>query len=219
MDKSAIEAEISAQSELVASIPIDKALVSEIDRHIKEIEQQLNDRLVNVPASVMIQNFLPPINKRGTLATQVNDEVWESFTHSFGKNWYAQKALHEEISFAKHAKGYGFFFTLGEVTFDLGVVECDGTDWYARITEDRRQTYKLTGAPVEIKLRAFPHLRDLLMQINHQAEQVVANYRAELNRDATEHFPGMQIVGGWNRFFGLDPMAASQASDEIGNRR
>ena len=67
MDKTAIKAEISAQSKLVESIPIDQALVTEIDRHIKDIENQLNERLVHVPAKVIIQNFLPEINKRGTL--------------------------------------------------------------------------------------------------------------------------------------------------------
>lgn len=203
MDKTAIKAEICAQSKLVDSIPIDMALVTEIDRHIKDMENQLNERLVHVPAKVIIQNFLPEINKRGTLATKVDDDVWETF--SFGKNWYAQTATHEEISFEKHTKGYGFFYTLGEVTFDLGVVECDGVDWYARVIEDKRETHKLTGASVEIKLRAFQHLGILLAQINHQAEQIASSYRSDLTRDALERFPGMQIVGGWNRFFGTVP--------------
>lgn len=203
MDKTAIKAEICAQSKLVDSIPIDMELVTEIDRHIKDMENQLNECLVHVPAKVTIQNFLPEINKRGTLATRVDDEIWETF--SFGKNWYAQTATHEEISFEKHTKGYGFFYTLGEVTFDLGVVECDGVDWYARVIEDKRETHKLTGASVEIKLRAFQHLGILLTQINHQAEQIASSYRSDLTRDALERFPGMQIVGGWNRFFGAVP--------------
>lgn len=208
MDKSAIKAEISAQSKLVDSIPIDQALVTEIDRHIKNIENQLNERLVHVPAKVIIQNFLPEINKRGTLATRVDENVWNSFL--FGKNWYAQKVVHEEISFDRHSKGYGFFYTIGEVTFDLGVVECDGVDWYVRVLEDKRETYKLTGASVEIKLRAFQHLGMLLAQINHQAEQFASQFRADLTRDALERFPGMQIVGGLNRFFGTDPLSGNR---------
>ncbi len=208
MDKTAIKAEISTQSKLVDSNPIDMALVTEIDRHIKDIENQLNERLVHVPAKVIIQNFLPEINKRGTLATKVDDDVWDTF--SFGKNWYAQKTTHEEISFDRHSKGYGFFYTLGEVTFDLGVVECDGVDWYARVIEDKRETHKLTGAPVEIKLRAFQHLGILLTQINHQAEQIASSYRSDLTRDALERFPGMQIVGGLNRFFGNDPLSGNR---------
>lgn len=208
MDKAAIKAEICAQSKLVDSNPIDMALVTEIDRHIKDIENQLNDRLVHVPAKVIIQNFLPEVNKRGALATKVADDVWDTF--SFGKNWYAQKATHEEISFVRHSKGYGFFYTLGEVTFDLGVVECDGVDWYARVIEDKRETHKLTGASVEIKLRAFQHLGILLAQINHQAEQIASSYRADLTRDALERFPGMQIVGGLNRFFGPGPLSGNR---------
>lgn len=203
MDKTAIKAEICAQSKLVESIPIDQALVTEIDRHIKDIENQLNERLVHIPAKIVIQNFLPEVSKRGTLATKVADEVWNTF--SFGKNWYAQKATHEEISFDRYSKGYGFFYTLGEVTFDLGVVECDGVDWYVRVVEDKRETHKLTGASVEVKLRAFQHMGNLLAQINHQAEQFASSYRADLTRDALERFPGMQIVGGLNRFFGSDP--------------
>ncbi|HND85568.1 MAG TPA: hypothetical protein PLU50_07150 [Pseudobdellovibrionaceae bacterium] len=208
MDKSAIKAEISAQSKLVDAICIDQELVTEIDRHIKEVENQLNTRLVHIPAKVIIQNFLPVIDKRGTLATKVNEEVWDSFL--FGKNWYAQKVLHEEISFERHSKGYGFFYTVGEVTFDLGVVECDGVDWYVRVLEDKRETHKLTGASVEIKLRAFQHLGVLLTQINHQAEQLASQFRADLSRDALERFPGMQIVGGLNRFFGTDSITGNR---------
>jgi hypothetical protein len=103
MDKSAIEAEISAQSKLMDSIPIDQALVSEIDRHIKNIETQLNQRLVHIPAKVIINNFLPEINKQGTLASIVGDEIWECFL--FAKKWHAQKKVHEEFSFDRHAKG------------------------------------------------------------------------------------------------------------------
>lgn len=208
MDKAAIKAEISAQSKLVDSLPIDQALVTEIDRHIKDIEDKLNQRLVHIPAKVIIQNFLPEINKRGTLATKVGEDVWNTF--SFGKNWYAQEATHEEISFEKHSKGYGFFYTLGEVIFDLGVVECDGVDWYARVIEDKRVTHKLTGASVEIKLRASQHIGKLLAQINFQAEQIASNFQADLTRDAIGQFPGMQIVGGLNRFFNSDPLSGNR---------
>jgi hypothetical protein len=203
MDKSAIEAEISAQSKLMDSIPINKALVSEIDGHIKDIENQLNQRLVHIPTKVIIQNFLPEIDKRGTLASIVGDEIWDSFL--FGKSWFAQKTVHEEISFDRHAKGFGFFFTTGEVTFDLGVVESDGVDWYVRVTEDKRETHKLTGASVEIKLRAFQHLGRLLAQINNQAHDIASKFRADLTRDALEGHTGMQIIGGLNRFFNTDP--------------
>jgi hypothetical protein len=208
MDKTAIKAEICAQSKLVESNPIDMELVTEIDRHIKDIENQLNQRLVHVPATVIIQNFLPIVNKKGRLATKVGDDIWDTF--SFGKNWYAQKTTHEEISFERHTKGYSFFYTLGDVTFDVGVVECDGMDWYARITDDKRETHKLTGASVEIKLRAFQHLGILLAQINHQAEQMASSYRADLTRDALEGFPGMQIIGGWNRFHNTDPFSGNR---------
>ncbi len=203
MDKSAIKAAIDAQSKLMDSIPIDEALVSEIDRHIKDTENQLNLRLVHIPAKFVIQNFLPEVSKRGTLPSIVSEEIWESFL--FGKNWFAQKAVHKEISFDRHAKGFGFFYTTGEVTFDLGVVECDGVDWYVRVLEDKRETHKLTGASVEIKLTAFQYLETLLAQINDQAHLIADKYRADLTRDALEGHTGMQVIGGWNRFFSTDP--------------
>lgn len=208
MDRAAIEAEISAQSKLVDSIPINQELVTEIDRYFKDTEYKLNQRLVYVPAKVIVQNFLPEIDKRGTLATKVDKDVWE--TLSFGKNWYDQKVTYEEISFDRHSKGFGFFYTIGEVTFDLGVVECDGVDWYALVTDDKRETHKLTGASVEIKLRASQHLGKLLEQINSQAVQIAESFRASLDRDAMARFPGMQIVGGLNRFFDSDPLSGNR---------
>lgn len=208
MDRTAIEAEISVQSQLVDSIPIDPELITGIDRHIKDIEKQLNERLVHVPAKFIIRNFLPEIDKQGTLATKVDNDIWG--TLSFAKNWYAQRITHEEIAFESYSKGYGFFYTFGEVTFDLGVVDCDGVDWYARIVEDKRETHKLTGASVEIKLRAFMHLGKLLAQINHRAEEISSRFRADLTRDATEKLPGMQIVGGLNRFFNAGPLSGNR---------
>lgn len=205
MHKSAIEAEISAQSKLMESIPIDQVLVSEIDRQVKNIEIQLNQRLVHIPARVIVQNFLPEVDGRATLPSVVPEEIWDSFM--FGKNWFAQKAVHEEISFDRHAKGFGFFYTAGEVTFDLGVVDYEGLDWYVRVIEDKRQTHKLTGASVEIKLKAFPHVTKLLAHINDQAHQISSNLSADLTRDAWERFPGMQVMSGWNHFFSNDPLA------------
>lgn len=198
MDKDSIMESISVQSELVNSIPIDHALITEIDSHIKNIEKQLNDRLIHIPAKFIIQNFLPVINKRGHLPTKVDHETWDSFM--FGKNWYAQEAMHEELSFERHTKELNFFYTSGQVTFDLGVVEYEGVDWYAKVIDDKRKTYKLTGAPVEIKLKAFQHLTQLLTLINQEAEQIMSNLSNDLTRDAFERFPGMQVMSGWNHF-------------------
>lgn len=198
MDNNTIMAMISAQTKLVDLLPIDQAAITEIDRHIKHIEQQLNDRLIHIPTSVIVQNFLPVINKRGDFPAKVNDEIWESV--SFSKVWHVQTALHEELFFERHTKGLSFFYTLGEVTFDLGVEEHEGVDWYLRIKEDQRKTYKLTGAPVEIKLRAFLHMEKLLMNINVHASQIMSNIQADLTRDAFERFPSMQVMAGWNRF-------------------
>ncbi len=89
----------------------------------------------------------------------------------FSKNWHRETGQHEELSFQKCSKGYGFFYTSGEVIFDLGVSEdLDGADWYIRVIEDHRETHKVTGAPVEIKLRAFQYLTDLLTEIANQSE-------------------------------------------------
>ncbi len=176
MDKSAIEAEISAQTRLMDSIPINQELVTEIDRHIKNKEQQLNDRLVHVRASVIIRHFLPPA-KVGLLATQVDEKIWN--TLRFVKTFCGQKGTYEEISFDKCTKGFGIFFTTGEVTYDMGVVQdFNGTDVYVRVVEDKRQTFKVTGAPVEIKLQAFQHLQALLTEINDRANNVVSRLDA-----------------------------------------
>jgi hypothetical protein len=177
MDETAIKAEISTQSKLMDSLPIDKALVSEIDRHIKTVEEQLNERLVHIPTKIIIQNYIPIVDNGRSLAHKVDDEVWENFF--FGNIWYSQSSTHEEISFEKHNKGYSLFYTSGEVTFDLGVVESEGVDWYIRILKDQRQTHKLTGASVEIKLKAFQHLRSLIMEINKKANNIVSKFEKE----------------------------------------
>lgn len=159
---------MSVQSELLGGITINADLVNAIDRHIKEVESQLNERLVHVSANFIAANFLPEI-KRQQYATKVDDAVWESLF--FAKNWYRQTGYHEELSFGKCQKGYGFLYTSGDVLFDLGVCEdLDGIDWYVRVIEDRRESHKLTGAPVEIKLRAFQHLTPLLRKIAAQSE-------------------------------------------------
>lgn len=180
MDTSAVKAEISAQSELLGEIPINQVLVSEIDRHIKDTEQQLNDRLVHIGAKVIIQHFLP-MTKKNLYASVVNEEIWNNLY--FQKNWYRQSSWYEEISFEKTAKGYGIFYTFGEVFFDLGVCEDMGVDWYVKVLEDKRETFRVTGAPIEIKLKAFKQLRKLLNEIIAQT----ANFDfSELNGGSRE---------------------------------
>lgn len=198
MDKNAIMAEISAQSKLVNGIAIDQTLVTEIDRHMKDMENQLNEKLVHMPTKVIIQDFVPKAS--GTL-TKINDEIWNGL--HFDKKWLAQRSLHEEISFEKTAKGYGFFYTLGDVTFDVGLCEePDGVDWYYRIIDDKREVFKVTGASVEIKLQAFRHLSKLLAKINEQANQIGFSYRQAptsgnsikpMSLDMTEAFTPAQL--------------------------
>ncbi|MEZ4750347.1 MAG: hypothetical protein R3B54_06895 [Bdellovibrionota bacterium] len=172
MDKTAIEAEISAQSKVMESLSMNRELVTQIDRNIKDKEQELNDRLVHIRASVIIRHFLPP-TKQGLLATQVDEKVWNSLR--FVKTWCGQTATFEEISFDRATKGFGFFYTTGEVVYDLGVVEdFNGTDVYVRVVEDKRETFKVTGAPVEVKLQAFKHLQELLREISDRANNVVS---------------------------------------------
>lgn len=174
MDKSAIEAEIRAQSKLMESIAIDQRIVTEIDRHIKEKEQQLNERLLHVRANAIIRHFLPPV-KQGLLATQVKDDVWSSLR--FAKTWPGMKGTYKEISFDRcsSSKGFRFFYTTGEVTYDFGVcADFGGEDHYVRIVEDNRQTFQVTGASVEIKLEAFQHLQPLLREIADRANNIAS---------------------------------------------
>jgi hypothetical protein len=150
----------------VESNPITKDLITEIDRHIKKIEKQLNERLIHISTSVVVEDFL-----KGRHAAKVNADLWESLY--FAKKWHAQKNLHEEISFDKSSQGYSFFYIAGEVTFDLGVCEgVGGTEWYYLVGEDLRETHKVTGAPVEIKWKAFKHLRKLLAKVNGEANNI-----------------------------------------------
>ncbi|MGE3758259.1 MAG: hypothetical protein AB7H97_10910 [Pseudobdellovibrionaceae bacterium] len=174
MNSSDIQSEISAQSKLVETIPMDQAMVTEIDRHIKEQEKQLNDRFVHVSVAQMIMHFLPP-DKNAHLATKVDEKVWNSL--SFTKVWPSMRGKHEEISFDKCPKGFAFFHTMGEVVYDLGfVIDHGGVDAYVKIIEDKRETVRLTGASVEIKLRAFPHLRNLLQEINKGGNNIATRY-------------------------------------------
>lgn len=178
MNSSDIQSEISAQSNLVDSIPIDQAMVTEIDRHIKDKEKQLNDRFVHVSVGQVIMHFLPP-NKDAQLATKVDEKVWNSL--NFTKVWPSMRGKHEEISFDKCAKGFAFFYTMGEVVYDLGfVIEHGGVDAYVKIIEDKRETFRITGASVEIKLRAFQHLKELLFEINKRGNNIASKYAEEI---------------------------------------
>lgn len=178
MNSSDIQSEISAISKLVDSIPIDQPMVTEIDRLIKDKEKQLNDRFVHISVGQTIMHFLPP-SKIALLATKVDEKVWNSL--KFTKVWPSKKGMHEEISFDKCGKGFAFFYTMGEVTYDIGFVEDHGgMDSYVRILEDKRETFRLTGASVEIKLRAFPHLRELLLEINKRGNSIASRYAEEI---------------------------------------
>lgn len=188
MNSSDIQSEISALSKLVDSNPIDQAMVTEIDRLIKDKEKQLNDRLVHISVGQIIMYFLPP-HKLGLLATRVDEKVWDSLR--FTKIWPSKRGMHEEISFDKCGKGFAFFYTMGEVVYDMGIVEDHGgIDSYVRILEDKRETYRVTGAPVEVKLRAFQHLRELLLEINKRGNNVATRYAEEItNRYSQAGFP------------------------------
>lgn len=176
-------------------------MVTEIDRHIKDTEHRLNERLVHVPARIIIEDFEPKGSKNEKV-TKIGNDIWNSL--SFGKIWRSQKSLHEEICFEKATKGFGFFLIKGEVTFDIGVCEdMEGTDWYYRIIEDKRESFKVTGASVDIKLRAFRHLSQLLPIINEQANQIAFYHRQapasgnKFNRmslDMTEAFSPAELA-------------------------
>lgn len=184
MNSSDIQSEISAISKLVDSIPIDQAMVTEIDRLIKDKEKQLNDRLVHISVGQIVMHFLPP-HKLGLLATKVDESVWNSLT--FTKVWPSKRGMHEEISFDKCGKGFAFFYTMGEVVYDMGFVEdYGGMDSYVRILQDKRETFRVTGAPVEIKLRAFQHLKELLFEINKRGNSIASRYAEEITNRYTQ---------------------------------
>lgn len=173
-----IQSEISAQSKLVDAIALDQAMVTEIDRHIKDIEKQLNDRFVHISVGQPIMHFLPP-SKVAFTAKKVDEKIWNSL--NFAKVMPSMKGMHEEISFDKSGKGFAFFYTKGEVLYDFGIVEdFGGIDSYIRIIEDRRETFKVTGASVEIKLRAFLNLKNLLFEINKRGNDVASRYTEEI---------------------------------------
>lgn len=197
MDQNAIKAEISAQSKLVDGIAIDQAMVTEIDRHIKEQENKLNEKLIHFPTRLMLKDFLPevPINH---LVTKVDEQMWSSLR--FVKSWQS-KSLYEEISYEKTAKGFAFFYRTGEVTYDIGFHRGPvGMECYYKIIEDNRETIKVTGASVEIKLRAFKNLRQLLSMIANQANHVASIYRNEQtevdgNRDLSRVNVNLKEIG------------------------
>lgn len=178
MNSSDIQSEISVQSKLVETIPMDQAMVTEIDRHIKDQEKQLNDRFVHISVGQIVMHFLPP-HKAMLSATRVDEKVWNSL--SFTKVWPSKRGMHEEISFDKCGKGFAFFYTKGEVLYDVGFVEDHGgLDSYVRILEDKRETFRVTGASVEIKLRAFQNLRELLREINKRGNNVATRYAEDI---------------------------------------
>lgn len=171
MDQDAIMAEIAAQSKLVDSIAINKEMVTQIDRNFKEKEEQLNQRLVHVRTSFIGRHFLPPMSQ-ALLATNIDDEkVWNSI--QFMKLFPRKRNTYEELSFERATKGFGFFYLGGEVEYELGFVqEHGGADFYVRVIEDKREFVKVTGASVEIKIRAFLLLSELLQEIDKRASNV-----------------------------------------------
>jgi hypothetical protein len=178
MNSSDIQSEISAQSKLVDAIALNQAMVTEIDQHIKDKEKQLNDRFVHISVGQIIMHFLPP-SKVAFTAKKIDDNIWNSL--KFSKVMPRMKGMHEEISFDKCAKGFAFFYTKGEVTYDFGLVEdYGGVDTYIRIIEDKRETFRVTGASVEIKLRAFLNLKELLLEINKRGNDVATRYTEEI---------------------------------------
>lgn len=178
MNSSDIQSEISAISKLVDSNPIDQAMVTEIDRLIKDKEKQLNDRFVHVSVGQIIMHFLPP-NELSLRATKVDEKVWNSL--KFTTVWPSKRGQHEEISFDKSGKGFAFFYTMGEVVYDMGFIEeYGGIDLYIRILEDKRETVRVTGASVEIKLRAFQHLKELILEINKRSNNIASRYAEEI---------------------------------------
>ncbi len=197
MDNNAIEAEISAQSKLVDGIALSQAMVTEIDRHIKEQELKLNEKLCHFPIRLMLKDFLPEIPIKHTV-TKADDSLWNSLR--FVKSWQ-NKASYEEISYEKCSKGFAFFYRTGEVICDIGFHRGPiGMECYYKVIEDNRETIKVTGASVEIKLRAFKDLRQLLSMIANQANHVAAVYRSELteadgNRDLSRTKINLGEVG------------------------
>lgn len=187
MNSSDIQSEISAQSKLVDSNPINQAMVTEIDRHIKDKEKQLNDRFVHISVGQIIMHFLPPHPSMLT-ATKVDEKVWNSL--KFTTVWPSKRGQHEEISFDKCAKGFAFFYKMGEVLYDVGFIEqAGGVDAYVRILEDKCETFRLAGASVEIKLRAFPHLKPLLLEINKRGNNIASRYAEEITSRYSQYVP------------------------------
>lgn len=188
MNSSDIQSEISAQSKLVEKISMNQAMITEIDRHIKEQEKQLNDRFVQLSVGQIIMHFLPP-HKAMLTATRVSKEVWNSL--KFTTVWPTRRGMHEEISFDKCAKGFAFFYIKGEVVYEVGFIEQQGgLDTYVQIIEDKRETFKVTGAPVEIKLRAFLNLRELLLEISKRANNVATRYAEDVTSRYSHYVNG-----------------------------
>jgi hypothetical protein len=176
MDQNAISAEISAQSEIVDSISITQSMVTEIDRHLKVQEYNLNEKLIHFTTRLMLKDFLTEIPIHH-MVTKVDDEMWNSLR--FVKS-IRNKSPYEEISYEKSTKGFGFFYRSGEVTYDLGFYNGPvGMECYYRIIEDKREIVKVTGAPVEIKFRAFRNLKQLLSMIANQANHVASIFHNE----------------------------------------
>lgn len=176
MDHNAITAEISAQAKLVEGIALTHAMVTDIDRHIKDQENKLNENLVHFTTKLMLKDFLPEIPINNTV-TKVDVEMWNSL--SFVKSW-RNTSLYEEISYEKTSKGFGFYHRTGEVSYDIGFRRGPiGMECYYKIIEDKREVIRVTGASVEIKLRAFKNLRPLLSMIASQANRVASSYLNE----------------------------------------
>ncbi len=77
---------------------------------------------------------LPP-DMKAFLAAKVDENDWSNL--KFIKTWPGKVNMHEEISFDKSGKTFAFYYNMGEVKYDMGVVEdFGGTDIYVRIIED-----------------------------------------------------------------------------------
>lgn len=177
--------------------------VKEIDLKLKDIEQALNDELVLIPASIGLSTPYVPAedNDWSNAANQITHEIW----HNEFDNWnseYSVKVQYrrhhfEELKYCKNqeSKGnFGFFYEEGWVNYKIAMLYFDNggefhlVDAYYVTLEDKRDSIKVTGAPVKIKLRAVEHIDKLVNKVLYEAKLFHKSEKSK-NNIPNEDFP------------------------------
>lgn len=179
MDIETIKAQISAQNEILAKTDKNREEAILIDNQIKQAQKKLIDNLMFFEAKIVIESGIPVDNN--------GEYAYETYHYELDRidiqdSWETNNLPHLELSFEKQNKEYAFYCTEGEISSNVFINAYDKS-WLYYPFKDTRKKYKLTGASVEVKKKAFNYLTDLINKIYQKGQPTFPPDEAFTNFD------------------------------------